>query len=263
MSSGYVYVLKTRSYPHLKIGCTTRTPEERAAELSGTGLPHPFKVAYSVAVDNCHTIERLVHEHFAGQRVADNREFFTLTVADAIRGIDEIVRTTAPAAGGEKPKCEEEPKNKTIQLPDRSGSQPPHNTHLPTNRFAEDTLYYARFRREQEIVAKYPLIHSSLNIHHAYNADPEQSGDWTATCKNLWQIARDDYGLHHSEHTLEARIKEGYGIRRGVGYITKRGIIHAQLYQPGTAPLSWFKIYPSFHTLCSAARAMQGPDRET
>ena len=47
-ANGFVHVLENNSMPNFyKIGWTERTPEERAKELSGTGLPMPYRVAYS------------------------------------------------------------------------------------------------------------------------------------------------------------------------------------------------------------------------
>lgn len=50
---GYVYVLQNPAFPHLlKIGFTTRTPEERAEELSRhSGVPTPYRVVFSEFFD--------------------------------------------------------------------------------------------------------------------------------------------------------------------------------------------------------------------
>ena len=55
---GYVYILINQSYRYgglrrklLKIGQTSRNPEERAKELSSTGVPTPFEVAYYIQSD--------------------------------------------------------------------------------------------------------------------------------------------------------------------------------------------------------------------
>jgi T5orf172 domain len=48
MTSGYVYILINTSFDGMiKVGRTTRDPQERARELSwATGIPTPFRVAY-------------------------------------------------------------------------------------------------------------------------------------------------------------------------------------------------------------------------
>ena len=68
MQQGYVYILISPAFPDLlKIGMTTRTPEERAKELSkGTGVPASFVVAYSELVNNCSLAESLLHEKLSG-----------------------------------------------------------------------------------------------------------------------------------------------------------------------------------------------------
>ena len=47
MAEGYTYILLNRAFQndHYKIGMTTKTPEERARELSSaTGIPRDFEV---------------------------------------------------------------------------------------------------------------------------------------------------------------------------------------------------------------------------
>ncbi len=66
---GHVYILINSSFPNLvKIGRTSKTPQSRAQELSSTGTPGRFMVAYSVSADNCVEVESEVHRLFAAQR---------------------------------------------------------------------------------------------------------------------------------------------------------------------------------------------------
>lgn len=96
MEQGYVYILISPAFPDLlKIGMTTRTPEERAKELSkGTGLPASFVVAYSEFVNNCSLAESLIHQKLVKHRYMQNREFFKLSLKDAIRTIEDILRSS-------------------------------------------------------------------------------------------------------------------------------------------------------------------------
>lgn len=90
-SSGYVYVLLNQSLPGcVKIGKTTRDTATRAAELSSaTGVPTPFMVAFEAYFDDCDHAEAYVHAllEAAGVRLADNREFFTLSASEAINAV--------------------------------------------------------------------------------------------------------------------------------------------------------------------------------
>ena len=85
---GYVYALINPSLVGLvKIGKTTRTPKERALELSSsTGVPTPFVVGYEIYVSNCNKAETYLHRILEsnGFRVADNREFFRVELKDII-----------------------------------------------------------------------------------------------------------------------------------------------------------------------------------
>lgn len=85
---GYIYILINPSLQGLlKIGKTTRSPEERVRELSmATNMPTSFILAYQQNVSDCDTVERMVHEELTdkGYRVADNREFFELPLHEAV-----------------------------------------------------------------------------------------------------------------------------------------------------------------------------------
>jgi hypothetical protein len=88
---GYLYVLANSAMPGLvKVGKTTRTPSERADELSGvTGLPTPFIVVFEQLFENCSAAEQFVHTllESRGFRVSANREFFNAPVNDVVRAI--------------------------------------------------------------------------------------------------------------------------------------------------------------------------------
>tara|TARA_R110000824_G_C14953044_1_gene651143 strand:+ start:129 stop:665 length:537 start_codon:yes stop_codon:yes gene_type:complete len=83
MNRGRVYILTNQSMPGLvKIGKTTRSVEQRAAELHQTGVPTPFKVGFDIFTPDCAELELRAHEKFAGVRVSDSREFFAVSVFD-------------------------------------------------------------------------------------------------------------------------------------------------------------------------------------
>jgi hypothetical protein len=88
---GHVYILVNSAFPNLiKIGYTTKTPQERAGELSGTGTPSKFVVAYSVYVRDCEIIEAEMHQFFRRSRHSEEREFFDVSAKDAIEKLIEI-----------------------------------------------------------------------------------------------------------------------------------------------------------------------------
>lgn len=92
MSVGYVYVLTNPSMPGLvKVGKTTRDPEQRALELWQTGVPEPFHVHHYSRVPDCHEAEARVHAGIEDLRVHGSREFYR---ADAAR-IADVVRCVA------------------------------------------------------------------------------------------------------------------------------------------------------------------------
>lgn len=90
-SAGYVYVLVNPSLPNcVKIGKTTRDTATRAAELSvATGVPTPFMVAYEAYFHDCDGAESFIHAHLESKdvRLAQNREFFSITPSEAINAV--------------------------------------------------------------------------------------------------------------------------------------------------------------------------------
>ena len=87
-----VYVLENPSMPGiLKIGYTKGDPNDRADKLSkATGVPTPYKVVFSYNCFNGERIERATHKHFQNQRINNDREFFSTSVEEAQKVINEI-----------------------------------------------------------------------------------------------------------------------------------------------------------------------------
>ncbi|MBZ9752707.1 GIY-YIG nuclease family protein [Deinococcus sp. HMF7604] len=83
--SGYVYVLSNESLPGvLKVGMTSRDPFTRAAELTTTGLPMPFRVEFCLMTERPSALELALHQQFAAQRVQAGREFFRVSVREVV-----------------------------------------------------------------------------------------------------------------------------------------------------------------------------------
>ena len=90
MSRGYVYILTNEAMPGLvKIGKTTRSVEQRAAELTHTGIPFPFDVAFQVLSPDCSELEQWVHAQLSDCRVNAQREFFLCDVDKAERVVEQ------------------------------------------------------------------------------------------------------------------------------------------------------------------------------
>jgi hypothetical protein len=104
--SGHIYIATNAGLRGLvKIGFTTQSPAKRVAQFS-TGAPHPFVLAYCAPVANPRRIEQAVHAYLAPKRVNKGREFFAVTVEQAINTIrslsEEVRRRDALAAAEAK-----------------------------------------------------------------------------------------------------------------------------------------------------------------
>ena len=86
---GYIYILTNKAFPRwVKIGRTVNDPRQRASELSSTGVPHSFVVAFSMKVTDCVKAEKWLHDKFSQYRVNQNREFFEV----ASQHVEEVFR---------------------------------------------------------------------------------------------------------------------------------------------------------------------------
>ncbi|WBF05253.1 helicase-like protein [Burkholderia phage CSP3] len=83
---GFIYALSNHSMPGLyKLGMTTRSPRQRAAELSrASGVPFEFQVEFYVEVRNPARVEALLHERFDACRENQAREFFRVDLLDVL-----------------------------------------------------------------------------------------------------------------------------------------------------------------------------------
>lgn len=97
VNMGYVYILTNKSLRYglfgqklIKIGKTNREPDERAQELSSTGVPTPFEVAYALPSDQYNELERKMHRRLDTYRSNKNREFFRYPVKKAIKLLKQL-----------------------------------------------------------------------------------------------------------------------------------------------------------------------------
>ena len=93
MAVGYVYILFNPSFRshRYKIGMTTRTPKERATEIShGTGIPEPFEVVYSKKVVDCQMAEQLIKGYLKELKISANREFYDVKLQDAVKLLNSV-----------------------------------------------------------------------------------------------------------------------------------------------------------------------------
>ncbi|MFE3932239.1 GIY-YIG nuclease family protein [Streptomyces goshikiensis] len=86
--TGFVHVLHNAAMQDLvKIGFTTKLPEERAYEFSKpTGVPLPFDVSFRALTMRL----RQVHQQLADRRVS-RKEFFSVSVEEAVATVRACV----------------------------------------------------------------------------------------------------------------------------------------------------------------------------
>ena len=78
---GFVYLLSNSAFPNLyKVGCTERSPTQRAFELSSTGVPEPFEVVGYIECQDPQRVELDIHRKLSQWRCNSRREFFNAPI---------------------------------------------------------------------------------------------------------------------------------------------------------------------------------------
>lgn len=96
---GFVYILTNPAMPGLiKIGKTRLNPADRAAQLHTTGVPAGFQVQYACRTPDPEAVEQAMHVAFGPTRLSHKREFFQLSVEQAIAVLSLHHQDGVPAA---------------------------------------------------------------------------------------------------------------------------------------------------------------------
>ncbi|MCG7548799.1 GIY-YIG nuclease family protein [Pseudoalteromonas sp. Of7M-16] len=89
---GFVYILQNKAMPGIvKIGYTAGSVEQRMEQLNTTGVPIPFELLACFAVSHAQQCEAKVHDVLRDVRVNDSREFFSLSLIEAIQKVSDVV----------------------------------------------------------------------------------------------------------------------------------------------------------------------------
>ena len=103
---GFIYIMSNPAHPGLlKIGQTSKDPLVRRKELSTTGVPEEFVIEYQALVSDYRRQEKYIHQKLSKVRHSDRKEFFSISVPEAINTIreqcgdkikyEEVIHTTS------------------------------------------------------------------------------------------------------------------------------------------------------------------------
>lgn len=99
MNRGIVYIMWNELFPEMvKIGITqgstSKDVERRRKELScGENMPQPFEAKYAICVNDYQRVERKLHKALDKLRHNPHREFFRMSVEEAINLLSVFVDT--------------------------------------------------------------------------------------------------------------------------------------------------------------------------
>ena len=83
--------MSNSAYPgKLKIGQTSKDPEERRKDLGSTGVLEDFVLEYYAFVEDYELLEIKVHKELNDVRYKENKEFFKISVPEAIKTIRRV-----------------------------------------------------------------------------------------------------------------------------------------------------------------------------
>jgi len=90
-NGGYVYIFTNNAYPDLiKIGMTTSTSERRLKGVNGSGVVDNWEVCWDYYCLRPWDLEQTVHLKLDSFRQSNDREFFIMSVEQAIKVIEEL-----------------------------------------------------------------------------------------------------------------------------------------------------------------------------
>ena len=87
---GFIYIMSNPAHSGLlKIGQTSKDPLVRRKDLSSTGVPEEFVIEYQALTSDYRRQEKLIHQKLNKLRHSSKKEFFSITVPEAINIIRE------------------------------------------------------------------------------------------------------------------------------------------------------------------------------
>lgn len=92
--SGYIYLIHARGTNRYKIGLTTRTVEERLAELNSSQSAFPLRLVASAQFSNVHETEKALHLKYRLCRV--HGEWFEFSKQE-LRAVIEDIQGVEPS----------------------------------------------------------------------------------------------------------------------------------------------------------------------
>ena len=218
---GHIYVLVNPSIEGLvKIGKTTRSPDERAKEMSqATGVPTPFYAAYAIQVADCHSAEEHVYALLEqnGIKRSPNREFFEMPLRAAIAILLLAERQLEKGATSRGQPVDDEP------------SMHPGRVIMTQ---AMDALYGTNDTiKDKEEALRLLIQAKALNFPAAYTSLSEYFAPWHKPDPD-WQKA------------LEI-LKEGVRNGHGRCFVKMATIYHIELNDRESARKCWKKYFES------------------
>lgn len=85
---GWVYIIVSESMPNLlKVGYSTKDPDERAKELGNTGNPCKYEVVYEILLYEPKEVEKQAHNLLKEMDLWVNKEWFECSLRTARRAI--------------------------------------------------------------------------------------------------------------------------------------------------------------------------------
>ena len=82
---GFIYIMSNPAHSGLlKIGQTSKDPLVRRKDLSSTGVPEEFVIEYQALSSDYEALEKKIHRKLSDVRLSKGKEFFKISVPEAI-----------------------------------------------------------------------------------------------------------------------------------------------------------------------------------
>jgi len=209
VNRGIIYIMWNELFPELvKIGITkgstAKDVEKRRKELScGENMPQPFEAKYAICVNNYQEVEYILHKGLDKLRYNPHREFFKMSVDEAIMLLSGFIAT----GGATEVKINNDflPEEKKViaKTEKERGKITFRSLGIPVGsvlKFAKDESLTVKTANDSRIVIKPDGTENTLNLvakeyrnkvnpNNGIKGLPDGALDFTYKGRTLWELA--------------------------------------------------------------------------
>jgi hypothetical protein len=205
----------------LKIGFTDRSIVKRLKELSAvTGVPEAFEVEFCVRVRNAYDLEQRLHFELHEFRVSNQKEFFRLSIEEAVNRILSFLSPAELSASLSANSVSEKIQSTPERTPTAYDTERRTTSHRTSGERAPRSNSGVQLNEEWKIGARHVLYRKNGNFYMPLKKFPGALCDENGYI--LFKTEADYRALHPQYLQIGVRLSVPHGISNIPGYVRKR-----------------------------------------